>query len=89
MEVVMADEATIHSIMQKLRRQASLTAEEVADLQSHVDQLEMRAAPTPNHDTHTSPGSHFSHHHPTMLNVAGILEQISRKVDALQKTEQK
>ncbi|MDD5581035.1 MAG: hypothetical protein PHY16_17410 [Methylobacter sp.] len=74
----MADEYAIDSILQKLKNRAVLSPEEKISLQSHIDQLE-RASATPNHDTHTSPGGHFTHHHPSIEIAGGILEQIAKR----------
>ncbi|WP_054811439.1 hypothetical protein [Nocardia arizonensis] len=76
----MADEFELDSILDKLKQRAKLSPEELAGLQSHVDGLEM-AAGTPNHDTHTSPGGHFTHHHPQIEIQGGILEQIETKTE--------
>ncbi|MEV6071317.1 hypothetical protein AB0L82_32625 [Nocardia sp. NPDC052001] len=74
----MPDEFALESILEKLKQRAVLSPDEVASLQSHVDQLEVATA-TPNHDTHTSPGGHFTHHHPTIEIAGGILEQIEKR----------
>jgi hypothetical protein len=73
----MEDERIRH-IMGKLYAKASLTGDELSELQTHVDQLETlgRAAGS-HHHSHTTPNSHHSHHVTTVADVAGILEQVN------------
>ena len=74
----MADQERIRLIMGKLHAKATLSADELSEQQTHFDQLETvgRAAAS-HHDTHSTPGSHYSQHHSTVTDVAGILERIS------------
>jgi len=74
----MADQERIRLIMGKLYAKASLTTEELSELQTHIDQLETvgRAAGSEHH-THSTPGSHYSDHKTTVTDVAGILERVT------------
>lgn len=63
----MGDPQGIEPILRKLRTRSGLSPEEVTELQAHIDQLENRAvAASSHHDTHSTPGSHYSQHHGIM-----------------------
>ncbi len=61
-----------YAILYKLQRKAALTDEELRDLQSHIDELELKAT-TPHHDTHShgSEHHHDTHHHGLLLEPVG------------------
>ena len=61
-------------------KHASLTGEEIADRQAHIDHLEnLGRAAASHHETHSTPGSHYSHHHSKVADVVGILERAAQK----------
>jgi len=60
----------IDAIMLRIQRKATLTDEEVRDLQSHVDQLERQGLARSSHHETTS-----HHHTSALLDVPGILER--------------
>jgi hypothetical protein len=76
----MAEKDRVNSLLYKLQRQSTLTADEVSELQTHIDQLESvgRAAAS-HHESHSTPGSHYTNHHTSVVDVAGVLERIALK----------
>lgn len=72
----MADSQAINEILKKLRARSVLTLEEVAELQQHIDLLENSAiAEATHHDTHSTPGSHYSQHHTSVEELKGFLDK--------------
>jgi hypothetical protein len=80
LEVVMAEQDRINSILFKLQKQANLTAEEVSALQSHIDQLEnLGKTAASEHHSHSSPASHYTDHRTDVVDIVGILERVARQ----------
>lgn len=75
----MPDQERIREIMSKLYEKASLTGDELLELQTHVDQLETEGrAEASHHSTHSTPNTHHTHHHTSVVDVAGILERVTQ-----------
>lgn len=76
----MAEKDRVNSLLYKLQRQSTLTAEEVTELQTHIDQLEnLGRAGASHHESHSTPGSHYTNHHTSVVDVTGVLERIAIK----------
>ena len=74
----MAEKERINAILYKLQRQSTLTLDEVTELQTHIDQLEnVGRAAASHHESHSTPGSHYTQHHTSVVDVAGILERVT------------
>lgn len=80
----MAEQDKVKSILEKLRRNVTLDVSEVADLQTHIDQLESSGAvQSSHHSSHSSPNSHYTHHHGIAGNLVNILDRILPDVRTL------
>lgn len=67
----------IRAIMGKLYARSALSPEELAELQTHVEQVETAGrSNASHHDTHSTPGSHYSQHHTNVSDLTGLLERI-------------
>lgn len=76
----MAERDQIRTILTKLQQQSEITASEVAELQTHIDELENRGvSEASHHESHSTPGSHYTNHHSSVTNVIGFLENISQE----------
>jgi hypothetical protein len=74
----MAEYTRTRDIMQRLRDNTKLSREDVVELQTIVDELEIlgRKASS-NHNSFATPHSYFSQHHTgKMAEIAGILDQV-------------
>jgi hypothetical protein len=72
--VIMPESDRINSIMYKIQKSAALSAEELTDLQSHIDELEHRSLAA-HGDTVQS-----SHFHPSAaLEIGGGRETAQRR----------
>ena len=74
----MADNSRTRDIMQRLRENAKLSRQDIVELQTIVDDLEIlgRKASS-NHNSYATPHSYFSQHHTgKMAEIAGILDQV-------------
>ncbi|QIS15924.1 MULTISPECIES: hypothetical protein [Nocardia] len=77
----MSEPTGVEEILRKLRTQASLTADEVDRLQSHIDQLQNRATEEgTQHHSDSTPGSHHSHHESSATDLIGFLERVTSKL---------
>jgi hypothetical protein len=80
LEGSMAEQDRIRGILAKLQQQSKVTADEVAELQTHIDELENRGlSEATHHESHATPGSHYTNHHSSATNVIGFLENISQE----------
>jgi hypothetical protein len=53
----------MYAILYKVQRQTPLTADELKDLQTRVDELETRAVATGHHESHSHGSDHDTSHH--------------------------
>jgi len=67
----MATQTRINSVLEKIRNKAPLEADELAELQSKIDELEDLKSNSTHHET-------TSHHHTSTIALGGILEQVAR-----------
>jgi hypothetical protein len=76
----------IKPIMDKLYAKANLTEEELSKLRAYVDQLETAGlAAESEHHTSSSPGSHYTDHRTSVVDLAGILERVQLRAGGSKK----
>ncbi|MET9903141.1 hypothetical protein [Streptomyces sp. NPDC006446] len=74
----MGEAQGIDEIMKKLRARSVLSMDEVYELQARIDLLENSAiTEATHHDTHSTPGSHYSQHHSSVEELKGFLDRPS------------
>jgi hypothetical protein len=67
----------MYAILYKLQRQTPISSDELKDLQTRIDMLELRAADDPHHESHSHGNDHDTSHHGV---VAFSLEEQARSL---------
>lgn len=67
----MATQNRIQTVLEKIRSQKPLDADELTELQTKLDELEDLRSSSSHHET-------TSHHHTSAVALGGVLEQIAK-----------
>jgi hypothetical protein len=68
----------IDAIMYRLQKKATLSDQELGDLQTAVDQLEKLAAEEPHHESHSHTSEHDTQHHGVAFELPEAASKSSR-----------